>query len=71
MSMGVNCTVIPNLISKPSWIFPVGILHDPTFLGSCPDLRKILQTSYTILMLGTVQEMTRFGQDSGRFLKIS
>ncbi len=61
----------PNLIPKPSWIFPVKILQDPKFLGSCRDLRKILQISYTILMPGTVQEMTRFGQDPGRVLKIS
>ena len=61
----------PNLIPKPSWIFPVKILQDPKFVGSFPDLRKILQISYTILMLRTVQEMTRFGHDPGRFLKIS
>ena len=61
----------PNLIPNPSRIFPVKILQDPKFVGSCQDLRKILQISYTILMLRTVQEMTRFGHDPGRFLKIS
>ena len=61
----------PNLIPEPSWIFPVKILQDPKSLGSYPDLYKILQISCAILLIGTRQEINRFGQDSRRFLNIS
>jgi hypothetical protein len=62
--------LISNLIVKASLIFLVRILQEGKFLGSCSDLRKILQISCTILMLRIVQQMSRFGQDSEGFLKI-
>src|ERR1700722_17802443 len=61
----------PNLLPKTSWIFPVRILQDPKSPGSCLDLCQILQISFAILLLGTVQEMSRFNQDPRLFLRIS